>query len=77
MADAWDHLSETPDTRIRERCYPLQGSLGHVPVNGVELEQWQYKPTKKGDVRIWYAVDRRSLTVHVLRVATNHPNETK
>lgn len=43
--------------------------------DGSSHVRWQHKPTKGGSARIWFWVDGQ--TVHVERVHTSHPNETK
>lgn len=44
------------------------------PVNGVEMEQWQYEVTGSG--RIWYCIDDRKKTVWLTRVSPGHPKAT-
>ena len=76
--DAWERLTNAP-TSQNESCYPLQGSLGTVTVDGTPRQRWQLKPTKSG--RIWYAViqpggGKSPGKVLLERVTTGHPNET-
>ena len=74
MADAWDFLTRTPTERTPTN-YPLRGELGSVQRDGARYERWQHKPTLKGDARIWFWVDGR--TVFIEQVHTHHPNDTK
>ena len=45
------------------------------PVNGVEMEQWQYEVTGSG--RIWYCIDDKKTTVWLTRVSMGHPKATE
>ena len=74
LADVWDFLTRTP-TRETPTNYPLRGDLARVTRNGQTHDRWQHKPTAKGDARIWFYVQDR--TVFLEHVHTNHPNETK
>ena len=74
LTDAWDFLTRTPTDRTPTN-YPLKGELQWVTRDGVPHERWQYKPTLKGDARIWFYVEGR--VVHLEQVHTSHPNQTK
>jgi len=77
--DAWEFLVTSPTDRS-DRCYPLDGDLEKVTIDGVSYVRWQYKPTSGG--RIWYAVSepgkgsKEPGLVWLERVTTGHPNET-
>lgn len=43
--------------------------------NGSTHERWQYKPTLKGDARIWFYVE--GPVVYLEQVHAEHLNETK
>lgn len=73
--DAWDFLTRTP-TQQSVACHPLRGDLAVVRRNGIDHEQWQYE--LPGGARIRYYVTLSgAATVHLVRLATAHPNETK
>lgn len=55
--------------------YPLKGELGTITRDGASHQRWQHKPTLKGDARIWFYVEAR--TVLLEQVHTHHPNATK
>ncbi len=74
LADAWDFLTRTPALETPTN-YPLRGDLARVTRNGQTHNRWQHKPTSKGDARIWFYVQDR--TVFLEQVHTNHPNGTK
>lgn len=74
MADVWDFLTRTPDTRTPTN-YPLKGELGRVQRGGVTHQRWQHKPTAKGTARIWFYTE--GCVVHLEQVHTSHPSETK
>lgn len=74
MVDAWDFLTKTPELHTPTNT-PLKGELGVVTRDGIAHQRWQHKPTAKGDARIWFYVDGR--TVYLEQVHTRHPNETK
>ncbi|NLE79928.1 MAG: hypothetical protein GX610_10180 [Rhodococcus sp.] len=78
MAQAWDHLTKTPDERDETRCYPLKGDLGSVTIKGVSYTRWQYKPTAAGSARIWYVIVHIKGGGYVLieDVHTHHPSQT-
>jgi len=77
--DCWEFLTTTPMSRSA-RCYPLQGELGAVQIDGITRERWQYKPTNGG--RVWYVVapapkgSKNAGEVLIERVLTGHPNQT-
>lgn len=80
MAQAWDHLTKTPDERDEARCYPLKGDLEIVTISGATYTRWQFKPTATGTARIWYAIAHTKGGggyVFIEDVHTHHPNETK
>lgn len=74
LADAWDFLTRSPLTETPTN-YPLKGKLSVATRGGASYQRWQHKPTRKGDARIWFYVDRN--VVYLERVHTSHPNETK
>lgn len=74
LADTWDFLTRTP-TQETSTNYALRGDLARVTRNGQIHNRWQNKPTIKGDARIWFYVEGR--TVFLEQVHTSHPNETK
>lgn len=74
MADAWDFLTRSPEAHTPTNT-PLKGELAVVSRNGRDFQRWQHKPTSKGDARIWFYVDDRS--VYLEQVFTAHPNATK
>ncbi|TDQ02428.1 MULTISPECIES: hypothetical protein [unclassified Leifsonia] len=74
LADAWDFLTRTPLV-VTPTNYPLKGELGTITRAGETHARWQHKPTMKGDARIWFYVDER--TVYLEQVHTRHPNQTK
>lgn len=76
LADAWDYLTNHPLLFHPERNYPLRGELGQAVVNGVHLEQWQFRHLSHG-ARIWFCVDEKQKRVYITQVFTRHPNETK
>lgn len=74
MVDTWDFLTRTPHEKTPTN-YPLKSDLGTIVRNGEVFVRWQHKPTIKGDARIWFYVDDR--TVYLEQVHTHHPNQTK
>ncbi len=74
LTDAWDFLTKTPQVQTSTN-YPLKGELSIITRNGSTHERWQYKPTLKGDARIWFYVDGQ--VVNLEQVHTSHPNQTK
>lgn len=72
MADAWDFLTRHPLERVPTN-HPLKGELGTVLRDGRAFEQWQHELS--GGARIWFYVEDR--VVHLVKVHTAHPNETK
>jgi hypothetical protein len=75
---AWEFLTKTP-TAESDRCYPLEGALSRVTIDGEDYVRWQYKPTS--GARIWYAViktksGKAAGQVLLERVSTGHPVET-
>lgn len=74
LVDAWDFLTRTP-LEVTPRNARLRGELGIVTRDGADHARWQFKPTAKGDARIWFYVEGR--VVYIEQVHTNHPNETK
>lgn len=75
-ADLFDRLTADP-THVDnpDKQHRLKGALSTVSVGGVVFDQWQFELAK--GARVWYAVDHERRTVHLTRVATGHPNETK
>ncbi|MCP9621450.1 hypothetical protein FOH10_28885 [Nocardia otitidiscaviarum] len=72
---AW--VAITADPRCRDslaRQHPLRLDLGHVDIDGVAMEQWQYEVTGGG--RIWYAIDDARRTVWITQAGTAHPRQT-
>lgn len=60
LAESWDFLTRTPlDTTPRN--YALRGELRTVVRGGRSFERWQHKPTLKGDARIWFFVEDRTV----------------
>lgn len=74
MVDCWDFLTKTPLDNTPTNS-PMKGRYEKVTRDGRQYDRWQYKPTAKGDARIWFYVDEQ--TVYLERVFTHHPNETK
>jgi hypothetical protein len=74
LADSWDFLTRTP-TQVTPANYRLRGALATITRNGKALDRWQHKPTLKGDARIWFCVEGK--TVILEEVHTSHPNTTK
>ncbi|MET0590695.1 MAG: hypothetical protein ABWZ77_05925 [Naasia sp.] len=74
LAEAWDFLTRTP-LQTTPSNYRLKGSLGRVTRDGATHDRWQYKPTQRGNARIWFYVDEQ--TVYLEQVHTRHPDETK
>lgn len=74
LADAWDFLTRTPLVET-PRNYRLRDELATVTRGGRNYQQWQHKPTAKGDARIWFYVEGQ--VVHLTEVHTHHPNQTK
>lgn len=58
MVTTWEHLTTVPNTAVPGRCYRLRGDYATATVDGKIREQWQYKPTLREDLRIWYVVVR-------------------
>jgi hypothetical protein len=73
--DAWDFLTKTPTYEDPDRNYKLKPPLDIVARDGKKFQHWQYKPTIKGDARIWFYID--GMTVYLEKVYTHHPNQTK
>ena len=71
---AWERLTAEPRRR-GGRQHRLKGSRRVYPVNGVEMEQWQYEVTGSG--RIWYCIDDKKTTVWLTRVSMGHPKATE
>lgn len=71
---AWERITDDPRRRD-SRQHPLKGSLGARPVNGIELEQWQYEVTGGG--RLWYCIDDDSRTVWLTAASVGHPKATE
>lgn len=76
LIEAWDILTVSPGVATA-RNYPLKGDLGLVTYQGKTYERRQFKPTVKGDARIWFFIDKGAMVVYLEQVHTNHPNETK
>lgn len=76
LADTFDFLTATPLLQ-RPDNYPLKDRLGTVARDGKTYDRWQHKPTLKGDARVWFYVDQKTMTVYIEQVHTTHPNETK
>ncbi|WBU36741.1 hypothetical protein [Homoserinibacter sp. YIM 151385] len=72
IVDAWDSLTREP-LREDERCHSLRGELDTVVRAGVAHRQRQFELVN--GARIWFYVEAK--TVHLIRVHTRHPNETK
>lgn len=72
VVEAWERLTADP-LSIDGTCHPLKGELATVSRSGRAHDQWQYE--LKGGARIWFYVEER--TVHIVRVFTAHPNQTK
>jgi hypothetical protein len=74
MAEAWDAIVSDP-RGTDKRQYQLKGELGTTYVQGVALDQWQYKVTGGG--RIWYAIDDAQQTLLVKsETGPRHPKAT-
>ena len=71
---AWEVITSDPRRR-GDRQHPLKSSLGRRPLNGVEMEQWQYEITAGG--RIWYCIDDVTKTVWMTEAHTGHPKATE
>ena len=71
---AWVALTSDPRGRSNRR-HPLQGSYRTVPLNGTEMDQWQYEVTRSG--RIWYCIDDKKKTVWLTQVSVGHPRATE
>lgn len=71
---AWETITADPRNRT-SRQHPLAGSLGKRPVNGNELEQWQYEVTGAG--RIWYCIDDNARTIWMMDASVGHPKQTE
>lgn len=74
LAETWDFLTRTP-LEVTPTNYPLKGELATIVRSGRQHQRWQHKPTARGDARIWFYVDGR--TVYLEQVHTKHPNQTK
>jgi len=77
LADAWDALTHDPKD-VSPKCHPLKGDLATVTHAGSTHERWQYE--LPGGARIWYYVTeggKTAGTVHLIKMHTHHPNETK
>jgi len=88
-AKGWEHLSRDSPSRARaawealtaeprrrsSRQQRLKGRRRVYPVNGVEMEQWQYEVTGSG--RIWYCIDDEKKTVWLTKVSVGHPRATE
>jgi hypothetical protein len=56
------------------RHHRLKGGLATDTYAGKTLEQWQYEVTGAG--RIWYLIDRDTLTCWIRLAGTGHPKAT-
>lgn len=74
MVDAWDFLTRTPTEKTPTNS-PMRGELQVIERGGVRHERWQYKPTAKGDARIWFFVVGSDIFLE--QVHTRHPDQTK
>lgn len=72
VTDAWDFLTRHP-LQHTPTNHPLKGELGTITRDGRAFDQWQHELS--GGARIWFYVDEHQ--VHLVKVHTNHPNETK
>lgn len=74
LANTWDFLTRNP-TLITLENYRLRGELAQLSREGKTHDRWQHKPSATSGARIWFYVDGQ--TVHLEKVFTHHPNETK
>jgi len=77
MEDELQRLRLRPLDRSENprRTHPLKGSLSHITIQGKKLPVWQREITSGG--RLWYAPDKKELTVWITKVSLSHPKLTE
>lgn len=76
LATLFDKLTADPRAaENRDKQGRLKGQLSEVPIDGNDMEQWQYELA--GGARVWYAIDDAEQTVWITKATARHPNETK